>query len=71
MKNLSINELENIQGGDLVDGLCGGLLGAEGLVGVAYLAGTWGWIAPIPFIGQAAIAVGAAAALTCAISTID
>ncbi len=71
MKELNLNELEIVKGGDgVVDGLCGGLMVGEGLVGLAAVASHYGWIAAIPGVGQAVAIVGAATLITCGVAAI-
>lgn len=71
MKTLELNELENLNGGGFLGGMCGGLMGAEGGIGLAMVAVHYGWLAAIPGLGQAALVVGVAATLTCAASQIS
>jgi hypothetical protein len=71
MTELNFQQQEQINGGDGIDGFCGGLLLGEGAIGVAAIAVSYGWIGFIPGLNVAALVVGAAAAITCGIATID
>lgn len=55
MKKLEIAQLENIQGEGFLTGLCAGLTASAGIAGLAELAATYGMIAAIPGVGQAAV----------------
>lgn len=70
MRKLENQEMINLNGGEFLGGLCGGLTLAEGGVGLAAVAVHYGWIAAIPGLGQAAIVVGAGVALSCGAYTI-
>lgn len=70
MKKLQLDQQIEITGGDFLGGMCGGLMVAEGGIGLAAVAVNYGWIAAIPGLGQAALIVGAGAALTCGAYTI-
>jgi len=70
MKTLKLNEMETINGGSFLGGMCGGLMIAEGGIGLAAVAVSYGWMAAIPGLNIAAGVVGGAALLTCGAYTI-
>lgn len=66
MKTIELNRMEEISGGTFLGGLCHGMTAGTGLVSLAAAASSFGWIAVIPGIGQAAAVVAGATVLTCA-----
>lgn len=67
MKSLNTNEMQEIQGGDFLGGLCGGLMGGTALLGGAlHGAAALGLATVTAATGGTALGVLAAAAgLTC------
>ena len=71
MKTIKLEQLEQINGGTLLGGVCHGMALGTGLVSLAAAASSFGWIAVIPGIGQAA-AIGAIATVgVCAVYNIS
>ncbi len=71
MKTLEKQQMELVNGGGAISGLCAGLGLAEGGIGLAAVAVHYGWIAAIPGLGTAALVVGAGAAVTCGIAQLQ
>lgn len=76
MKKLANNNLELINGGgDIANGLCGGLIAAEGVGAFAGAVATYGWFGvaafAIPGLGQGLAIIAIAGAATCAYAAID
>lgn len=71
MKVLDFKDLQEINGGEsFLDGVCAGLSIGGGILGALSFASSYGWVAAIPGVGQAAAVVGIGALVTCGIAAV-